>query len=63
MSCDLELGVSLVTEKENVSGRHTAVVNVQLVALWERFVLTNQSKVSVTIGSFSVPVVLTHFSA
>ena len=33
------------------------------VALWERLVLTNQSKISVAIGSFSVPPVLMHFSA
>jgi hypothetical protein len=32
-------------------------------SLWERFVLTNQYKISVTIGSFSVAaVLLTHFS-
>ena len=31
--------------------------------LWERFTLTNQYKISVAIGSFSVPAVLTHVNA
>ena len=34
-----------------------------IVALWERFGLMNQSKISVDIGSFSVPAVLRLFSA
>ena len=34
-----------------------------LGALWERFGLMNQSKISVDLGSFSVPAVLRLFSA
>ena len=31
--------------------------------LWEKLVLMNQYKISVAIGSFSVPAALTHFDA
>ena len=59
--CDFSLQLTGNNLGGHVYLFHT--VTVQAYKLWERLVLMDQYKISVAIGSFSVPPVPTHFSA